>query len=229
MIYSIEVAAEPPDRDLLPAGGLRGGVAGRLPPGRRRAAAAMPARDRGVGGVAPTRPEPAVRGRRLAGREWLRFLSRGRQSRPGDQPVAPPPEDASIRSSTRSMLVWVLVVVGFGPTALFELCDTTLCAQGQVGSIPAWSLESEFTRSHGSLYKAQSRDLRRGLPPTPDRLCPDSTLTAFPSRPTPPCGHAAIETSPERGFYHSSSRHPAGQPIAAGWSYQALRLSSRSM
>lgn len=91
MIYSIEVAAEPPDRDLLPAGGLRGGVAGRLPPGRRRAAAAMPARDRGVGGVAPTRPEPAVRGRRLAGREWLRFLSRGRQSRPGDQPVAPPP------------------------------------------------------------------------------------------------------------------------------------------
>ena len=29
-----------------------------------------------------------------------------------------------------------------------------LCAQGPVGSIPALSLESEFTRSHGSFYKA---------------------------------------------------------------------------
>ena len=38
--------------------------------------------------------------------------------------------------------------------ALFELCDAILCAQGPVGSIPSLSLESEFTRSHGSLYKA---------------------------------------------------------------------------
>ena len=28
------------------------------------------------------------------------------------------------------------------------------------------------------------------------------------------------ETSPERGFYHSASKHSAGQPIVAGWSYQ---------
>ncbi|MGH9261416.1 MAG: transposase, partial [Acidimicrobiales bacterium] len=28
------------------------------------------------------------------------------------------------------------------------------------------------------------------------------------------------ETSPERGFYYSASRHSAGQPIVAGWSYQ---------
>ena len=26
--------------------------------------------------------------------------------------------------------------------------------------------------------------------------------------------------SPGRGFYHSASRHSAGQPIVAGWSYQ---------
>src|ERR1019366_3237439 len=28
------------------------------------------------------------------------------------------------------------------------------------------------------------------------------------------------ETSPERGFYYSASKHWAGQPIVAGWSYQ---------
>jgi hypothetical protein len=28
------------------------------------------------------------------------------------------------------------------------------------------------------------------------------------------------ETSPERGFYYSASKHSAGQPIVAGWSYQ---------
>jgi hypothetical protein len=28
------------------------------------------------------------------------------------------------------------------------------------------------------------------------------------------------ETSPERGFYHSASKHSAGQPIVAGWSFQ---------
>ena len=30
------------------------------------------------------------------------------------------------------------------------------------------------------------------------------------------------ETSPGRGFYYSSSRHSAGQPIVAGWSYAWL-------
>ena len=28
------------------------------------------------------------------------------------------------------------------------------------------------------------------------------------------------ETSPQRGFYYSASKHSAGQPIVAGWSYQ---------
>src|SRR5919112_6852882 len=30
------------------------------------------------------------------------------------------------------------------------------------------------------------------------------------------------ETSPARGYYYSSSRHSAGQPIVAGWSYAWL-------
>src|SRR5437764_11738254 len=38
--------------------------------------------------------------------------------------------------------------------ALFELTDAALCASGPVTSVPALSLEPEFTRSHGSLYKA---------------------------------------------------------------------------
>jgi len=28
------------------------------------------------------------------------------------------------------------------------------------------------------------------------------------------------ETSPERGFYYPASKHSAGKPIVAGWSYQ---------
>ena len=40
------------------------------------------------------------------------------------------------------------------PDALFELCDAALCATGPVSSVPTLSLEPEFTRSHGSLYKA---------------------------------------------------------------------------
>ena len=29
-----------------------------------------------------------------------------------------------------------------------------------------------------------------------------------------------LKTSPERGFYYHASKHSAGQPIVAGWSYQ---------
>lgn len=41
--------------------------------------------------------------------------------------------------------------------ALFELCDAALCAPGPVSSVPSLSLEPEFSRSHGSLYKALSK------------------------------------------------------------------------
>jgi len=33
-------------------------------------------------------------------------------------------------------------------------------------------------------------------------------------------GRCDAECSPERGFYYSASKHSAGQPIVAGWSYQ---------
>jgi hypothetical protein len=105
--------------------------------------------------------------------------------------------------------------------ALFELSDALLCASGPVTSIPSLSLETEFTRSHGSLYKA----LERGRIDE-ERL--RSLLVAH--RPTDwPLVFAVdastwarcdAETSPERGFHYSASHHSAGQPIVAGWSYQ---------
>jgi hypothetical protein len=30
------------------------------------------------------------------------------------------------------------------------------------------------------------------------------------------------ECSPERGFYHHTSRHSAGKPIVAGWTYSLI-------
>ena len=105
--------------------------------------------------------------------------------------------------------------------ALFELCDAVLCSPAPVGSVPALSLEPVFRRSHGSLYKA----LARGRIDT-ERL--GSALLAHRPADWPPVfavdastwARCDAETSPERGFYYSASKHSAGQPIVAGWSYQ---------
>jgi hypothetical protein len=105
--------------------------------------------------------------------------------------------------------------------ALFELCDATLCEPGSVGSVPALSLEPVFRRSHGSLYKALARgeldedSLRRALLTHRPRLWPP--VFAVDASVWDRCD---AETSPERGFYYSASKHSAGQPIVAGWSYQ---------
>ena len=105
--------------------------------------------------------------------------------------------------------------------ALFELCDAALCAPGPVTSVPSLSLEPIFRRSHGSLYKCLDRGvievdtLRRLLVAArPERwplvFAVDASTWA----------RCDAETSPERGFYYSASKHSAGQPIVAGWSYQ---------
>jgi hypothetical protein len=105
--------------------------------------------------------------------------------------------------------------------ALFELCDALLCAPGPVSSVPALSLEPEFRRSHGSLYKALARGsietdwLRRALV----SYRPASWPPVF-GVDTSTWDRSDAETSPERGFYYSASKHSAGQPIVAGWSYQ---------
>ena len=105
--------------------------------------------------------------------------------------------------------------------ALFELTDACLCAPAPVCSIPGLSLEPVFRRSHGSLYKAlarggvdaeQVRDLLVAYRPRdwPLVFAVDASTWA----------RCDAETSPQRGFYYSASKHSAGQPIVAGWSYQ---------
>jgi len=105
--------------------------------------------------------------------------------------------------------------------ALFELGDAVLCAPGAISSVPSLSLEPEFTRSHGSLYKALAKGrldadrLRRLLVEHRPRDWP--AVFAVDASTWERCD---AECSPERGFYYSASRHSAGQPIVAGWSFQ---------
>ncbi len=105
--------------------------------------------------------------------------------------------------------------------AAFELCDAALCAPAPISSVPTLSLEPVFRRSHGSLYKALARgqvdveamrDLVAEHRPRhwPLVFAVDASTWA----------RCDAETSPERGFYYSASKHSAGQPIVAGWSYQ---------
>src|SRR5665811_1590219 len=106
------------------------------------------------------------------------------------------------------------------PDAAFELTDAALCAPSPVGSVPTLSLEPVFRRSHGSLYKALDRgevdaeairDLLAAHRPRdwPLVFAVDASTWA----------RCDAETSPERGFYYSASKHSAGKPIVAGWSY----------
>ena len=108
--------------------------------------------------------------------------------------------------------------------ALFELTDAVLCAASPVTSVPSLSLEPEFTRSHGSLYKALAKGrideerLRRLL--VANRPSDWPMVFAVDASTFDRCD---AETSPERGFYYSASKHSAGQPIVAGWHYQWIQ------
>ena len=105
--------------------------------------------------------------------------------------------------------------------ALFELCDAVLCSPHRVDCVPALSLEPEFRRSHGSLYKAlaggevDEEQLRRLLidhrpKEWPDVFALDASTWA----------RRDAETSPERGFHYSASHHSGSKPIVPGWSFQ---------
>lgn len=105
--------------------------------------------------------------------------------------------------------------------ALFELSDALVCSTSAVSSLPALSLEPEFTRSHGSLYKALQHGeidevaLRELLVAHRDRSWP--LVFAVDASSWARCD---AECSPGRGYYYSASKHSAGKPIVAGWSYQ---------
>ncbi len=106
--------------------------------------------------------------------------------------------------------------------ALFDLVDALLTAD-PVPSPVHLSLVPTHRRSWGSLYAALSRGrldvtaLRALLARHP--LADGQPIYAV------DCSvwvRDDAETSPERGFYYHPSRHSAGQPIVAGWSYQWL-------
>jgi hypothetical protein len=104
--------------------------------------------------------------------------------------------------------------------ALFELGDAALCAGAPVASVPGLSLEPEFRRSHGSLYKGlvkghlDEERFKELVVEHRPRGCPE--VFAVDASVWDRCD---AECSPERGFYYSASKHSAGQPIVAGWSY----------
>ena len=87
--------------------------------------------------------------------------------------------------------------------------------------MPSLSLEPEFRRSHGSLYKSLAEGsmdevrLRQLLVEHRPKEWP--LVFAVDASTWDRCD---AECSPERGFYYSASKHSAGQPIVAGWSYQ---------
>ena len=105
--------------------------------------------------------------------------------------------------------------------ALFELADAVLCSSAPVASVPGLSLDPVFRRGHGSLYKALARGhidedrLRKLL--VANRPAGWPQVFAVDASTWDRCD---AETSPERGFYYSASKHSNGQPIVAGWSYQ---------
>ena len=106
--------------------------------------------------------------------------------------------------------------------ALFELADAVLTA-GAVPSPVHLSGEPVHRRGWGSLYAAlvhgrlDTTGLRALLAGQP--LADGQAVYAVDCSVWSRCDAAA---SPERGFFYHPSRHSAGQPIVAGWSYQWL-------
>lgn len=126
----------------------------------------------------------------------------------------------AITELTRFRTALFACLTRWGDT-LFELCDAVLCAPAPVGSVPSLSLEPEFRRSHGSLYKAlalgevdqeRMRELMVSHAPADWPLVYAVDASTW--------DRCDAECSPERGFHYSASKHSNGQPIVAGWSYQ---------
>ena len=109
--------------------------------------------------------------------------------------------------------------------ALFELTDAILTTNTNP-SLVHLSLASVHRRGWGSLYAALNKGrigagvlrnllARLRLADEPGR----ARVYAVDQRSWPRCD---AECSPDRGYYYHPSRHSAGQPIVAGWSYQLV-------
>jgi hypothetical protein len=107
--------------------------------------------------------------------------------------------------------------------ALFELCDSVLCADGPVGSLVGLSLAAEHRRGHGALYDAVNagrvdvQRLRRelaGLPLPRDeqgRLLLAADVSHW-LRPD-------AATAPDRSFCHVHGRGRNAAQLIPGWPY----------
>lgn len=103
--------------------------------------------------------------------------------------------------------------------ALSNVIDGALTA-GLVPSLAYLSLQATHRRGHGSLYAALAKGrmdvegirklIATNLPKTDCPVYAIDTSTYI---------RSDAETSPQRGVYYHSSRHSAGKPVAAGWSY----------
>jgi hypothetical protein len=106
--------------------------------------------------------------------------------------------------------------------ALFDVLDAATVA-GAVPSLAHLSLPPVHRRGWGSLYAALaegSMDLP-ALREVVGRAPLDDGQPVY-ALDTSVWPRDDAETSPERGYYYSSSRQSAGQPIQAGWSYAWL-------
>ena len=119
---------------------------------------------------------------------------------------------------------WAEVYACFGcrRDALFEVLDAaTTC--GRVPSLAHLSLEGLHQRRWGSLYGALAQGtlevaaLRTAVGRHP--LADGAPIYAVDTSPWP---RNDAETRPERGYCSHPSRHSAGKPSVAGWSYSWL-------
>jgi hypothetical protein len=103
--------------------------------------------------------------------------------------------------------------------ALFELLDG-LCSPVAVGGVAHVTLAGCCRRGHGSAYAGLAhgevdadmvRDVLMAYRPTdgPADFAVDASTWI----------RNDAECSPQRGYYYHPSRHSAGQPIVAGWSF----------
>ena len=105
--------------------------------------------------------------------------------------------------------------------ALFELCDAVLCAPwprllGPLAQLGAGVPPLPRQPLQGTRNGRSTRTGCAGCSSPTGQWTGRRSLLSTP-RPGTRCD---AECSPERGFYYSASKHSAGQPIVAGWSYQ---------
>jgi len=103
--------------------------------------------------------------------------------------------------------------------AQFHLLDAITTA-GMVPSFAHLSLQGSFLHRWGSLYAALTQgthDLQRLRAAVGRTLRPDVPPVFAIDTSTWVKNDA--ETSPGRGFYYHASRHSAGKPVVAGWSF----------